>query len=75
MEQNINTNTNSKHNTCIKNEIKYISKMTCLKYNNKYNLLCVGDETGKISIFDMRINKAVKLIKSDKTNTPDIKYI
>ncbi len=58
-----------------KNEITYNSQLLCLNYHKYSNLLCGGDEKGKISFFDIRLNKAVKLIKNDKNSKNDIKYI
>lgn len=61
--------------TVVKDQILYPSRLNCLKYNKLYDLICTGDEKGKISFFDIRVNKPVKLIKCDKGMKCEIKYI
>ena len=58
----------------IKDEIKYSALITNLEYNSMSSLLAVGDQNGRISLFDVRSNKAVKLIKNTNAKI-DVKYI
>jgi WD40 repeat protein len=61
-------------NNIIKDEIKYSSKITNIEFNQtQTNLLAVGDQLGRISIFDLRTQKPAKLIQN-KNQKIDIKY-
>jgi hypothetical protein len=54
----------SNNTKLIKDEIKYTVNITAIDYNHKLNLLSVGDKNGRISLFDVRTNKPIKLIKT-----------
>ena len=55
----------SSSNNIVKEEIKYSSSITNIEFNQiQTNLLAVGDRLGRISLFDVRTNKAVKLIQN-----------
>jgi WD40 repeat protein len=61
-------------NNIIKDEIKYSSTITNIEFNQtQTNLLAVGDQLGRISIFDLRTQKPAKLIQN-KNQKIDIKY-
>jgi hypothetical protein len=65
----------SSSNNIVKEDIKYPSTITNIEFNQmQTNLLAVGDRLGRISLFDIRTNKAVKLIQN-KNEKIDIKYI
>ena len=75
----INNNDNDNVNI-YREEINYPSNITSIQYNNPHKLLCAGDQKGKMAFFDMRINKAIKLIKTDNyilggNKDMEIKYI
>lgn len=65
---NINSSSN-----LIKEELNYTALPTHLKFNRQLNLLFLGDEKGRVSLFDMRLGKAVKLIRNEKI-VKDVKY-
>ena len=62
----------SSNKSLIKEEIKYNSKLNCLRYNQINNILATGDEIGRISFYDIRESKPIKLFLSDKKH--GIKY-
>jgi len=62
----------SSNKSLIKEEIKHNSKLNCLKYNQFNNILATGDEIGRISFYDIRESKPIKLFLSDKKH--GIKY-
>ena len=70
-EKNISTNIN-KFTSLIKEEIRYPNLMTSIKNLPGINLLTAGDEKGKITFFDIRVSKPVKLINTNASM--DIKY-
>lgn len=68
------SNTPKFSNNIIKDEIKYSSSITNIEFNQfQTNLLAVGDQLGRISIFDLRTQKPAKLIQN-KNHRIDIKY-
>lgn len=52
----------SETNNNIKSEFNLFCSPTTLLYDNYNDLVIVGDEKGRISFYDLRVNKAVKLI-------------
>jgi len=53
-------------------EINLYSKLTCISSISNFNIMAIGDETGRISFYDNRMNKATKLFMSEIKK--DIKY-
>ena len=53
-------------------EINLHSKLTCISSLTAWNLMAIGDVSGRISFYDNRVNKATKLFMSQ--NKKDIKY-
>lgn len=54
-------------------EIKYNTIINCIEYLKEKDNIITGDQNGKLAIFDLRLNKAVKLINTGKSDM-DIKY-
>lgn len=67
------SNQNKKFSSFEIKEINLHSKLTCISSLTAWNLMAIGDETGRISFYDNRVNKATKLFMSENKN--DIKYL
>ena len=63
-ELEINEN-HKKFNSYKKNSINLYTKLTSMASVSNYNLLSIGDISGKISLYDNRVNKVTKLFLSE----------
>lgn len=72
-EENEEHELNKKFSSFKINELNLYSKLTSITSLTGRNLMGIGDETGRISFYDNRINKISKLYISDSKK--EIKYI
>jgi len=72
IEKDDNFDLNKKFSSFEIKEINLYSKLTCISSLTLFNLIGIGDESGRISFYDNRVNKATKLFMSEIKK--DIKY-
>ncbi len=65
-------NQNKKFSSFQVKEVNLHSKLTSISSLTAWNLMAIGDETGRISFYDNRANKATKLFMSE--DKKEIKY-
>ncbi len=64
---------NKSHTQVVLEEIKYPGIITTIDYNSEVDLFAAGDQSCRVTFFDLRQKKALKFIKANLNN--EIKYV